>query len=227
MDSDLLKFQYFSSIDAHERTWFLRRIRDKMCKDVQMSPTSVYEIPAPFKKDCFTDLEMTTVVLTIVAYTLAMLIAIGFCAGFNSKNCLSDILALTKMEKDTSDSLPAENGETGSLLPVGQADTKSVISVDEQDKGIVPIDHSEIDDVSHESTVPKVEEENEKEQKPEKSMKDYFTTVKSSSEKFVKKHFNFNNRESEETKTPDKPEESTTDIPPEKPVRNLPVTLDK
>ena len=192
-----------------------------------MSPTSVYEIPAPFKKDCFTDLEMTTAVLTIIAYTFAMLIAIGFCAGFNSKNCLSDIFALRKMDKDTSDNLPEENAETGSLLPVGQADTKSAISGDEQEKEIIPMDRSEIVDVSHESTVSKVAEEDGKEQTPEKSMKDYFTTVKSSSEKFVKKHFNFNNRESEETKTPDKPDESTTDISPEKPARNPPVTPDK
>ena len=198
-----------------------------MCKDVQMSPTSVYEIPAPFKKDCFTDLEMTTAVLTIVAYTLAMLIAIGFCAGYNSKNCLSDILALRKMAKNTSDNIPAENAETGSLLSSGQAGTKSVISSDEQDKEIVPMDHSEIDDVSHESTDSKVAEEDGNEQKPEKSMKDYFTTVKSSSEKFVKKHFNVKKSESEGTKTPDKPDESTTDIPPEKPSRNSTGTPDK
>ena len=198
-----------------------------MCKDVQMSPTSVYEIPAPFKKDCFTDLEMTTAVLTIVAYTLAMLIAIGFCAGFNSKNCLSDILALRTMAKDTSDNLPAENAETGSLLSSGQADTKSALSGDEQDKEIIPMDRSKIDDVSQESTTSEVAEQGGKEQKAEKSMKDYFTTVKSSSEKFVKKHFNFNKSESEETSTPDKPDESTTDIPPEKPARNTPVTPDK
>ena len=192
-----------------------------MCKDVQMSPTSVYEIPAPFKKGCFTDLEMTTAVLTIVAYTLAMLIAIGFCAGFNSKNCMSEILALRKTPKNTSDNLPTENGETGSLLSPGQADTKSANSVEETVGETIQSNQSEID---ADNNVTEVAKENEKEPKSEKSMKDYFTTFKTSSEKFAKKHFNFKN---EETETPDKPDESTTDITPEKPARNPPVTPDK
>ena len=195
-----------------------------MCKDVQMSPNSVYEIPAPFKKGCFTDLEMTTAVLTIVAYTLAMLIAIGFCAGFNSKNCLSEILALRKTAKNTSDNLPTENGETGSLLSQGHADTKTAV-LDEEKDGEIPSNQSEID-ADH--NVTEVAKEIEKEPKSEKSMKDYFTTFKTSSEKFAKKHFNFNKSDNEETKTPpDKPDESTTDIIPEKPARNSPVTPDK
>ena len=194
-----------------------------MCKDVQMSPNSVYEIPAPFKKGCFTDLEMTTAVLTIVAYTLAMLIAIGFCAGFNSKNCLSEILALRKTAKDTSDNLPTENAETGSLLSPGQ-DTKSANSVEETVGETIQSNQSEID---AEGNVTKVAKENEKEPKSEKSMKDYFTTFKTSTEKFAKKHFNFKKSDNEETETPGKPDESATDITPEKPARNSPVTPDK
>ena len=195
-----------------------------MCKDVQTSPTSVYEIPAPFKKGCFTDLEMTTAVLTIVAYTLAMLIAIGFCAGFNSKNCLSEILALRKTVKNTSDNLPAENGETGSLLSPVQADTKSANSVEETVGETIQSNQSEIDADNNGTEEAK---ENEKEPKSEKSMKDYFTTFKTSSEKFAKKHFNFNKSDHEQTETPDKPDESTTDITPEQPARNSPVTPEK
>ena len=186
-----------------------------MCKDVQMSSTSVYEIPAPFKKGCFTDLEMTTAVLTIVAYTLAMLIAIGFCAGFNSKNCLSEILALRKTAKNTPDNLPTENGETGSLLSQGHADTKTA---DEEKDPEISSNESEIDASNN---VTEEAKENEKEPKSEKSMKDYFTIVKTSSEKFAKKHFNFNRSDN------DKPDEATTDITPEKPARNSPVTPDK
>ena len=196
-----------------------------MCKDVQMSPTSVYEIPAPFKKGCFTDLEMTTAVLTIVAYTLAMLIAIGFCAGFNSKNCLSEILALRKTAKGTSDNFPVENAETGSLLSgAGQADAKTAISDEENDEKVISSNQSEIDGVD---IVSKVVEENEKEPKPKKSMKDYFSTVKTSSENFAKKYFNLNKNDNDATKTPDKPDEPATDITPEKPARNSPVTPDK
>ena len=188
-----------------------------------MSPTSVYEIPAPFKKGCFTDLEMTTAVLTIVAYTLAMLIAIGFCAGFNSKNCLSEILALRKTTKNTSDNLPTENAETGSLLSPDQ-DTKSANLVEETVGETIESNQSEID---AEGNVTEVAKENEKEPKSERSMKDYFTTFKTSSEKFAQKHFNFNRSDNEETETPDKPDESTTDITPKKPARNSPVTPDK
>ena len=210
----------FSSIDAHERSWFLRRIRDKMCKDVQMSPTSVYEIPAPFKKGCFTDLEMTTAVLTIVAYTLAMLIAIGFCAGYNSKNCFSDIIGLRNKNKGMSDNLSAENVETGSLLSPGHSGTS------DQEKQENHISSSQTDIVDAE-TLSKVSHEHAEEQKSEKSMKKYLDAVKNSSEKFAQKYFNLNKSENEDSKTPDKTDETTSDTPPAKPSRDQPVTPDE
>lgn len=186
-----------------------------MCKDVQMSPSSVYEIPAPFKKNCFTDLEMTTAVLTIVAYTLAMLIAIGFCAGFNSKNCFSDILALRNTNKNTSENLPAETAETGSLLSAGQG---------KDDK----IDSNSQTDTENADTFTESLEEDVKGSKPEKSMKKYFTAVKTSSEKFAQKYFNLNKSENQSPKTPEEAVESTSDIPPVKPSRDRQsVTPDK
>ena len=185
-----------------------------------MSPTSVYEIPAPFKKDCFTDLEMTTAVLTIVAYTLAMLIAIGFCAGYNSKNCFSDIIALRNKNKNTSDNLSDENLETGSLLSPGQSDT----SDQEKEEKLISSSQAEIVDAEVSSKVP---QENVDERKSEKSMKKYLDAVKTSSEKFAQKYFNSNKSENRDSKTCDKPDETTLDTPPAKPSRDQPVTPDE
>ena len=42
---------------------------------------------------------MITMFLTIFAYIIALLIAILFCLGYNSRNCISDILALRKNSK--------------------------------------------------------------------------------------------------------------------------------
>ena len=190
-----------------------------MCKDVQMSPTSVYEIPAPFKKDCFTDLEMTTAVLTIVAYTLAMLIAIGFCAGYNSKNCFSDIIALRNKNKNTTDNLSAENVETGSLLS-----PDSSTSEQEKEEKLSSSSQTEIVDAG---TSSKVSQENVKEPESEKSMKKYLDAVKTSSEKFAQKYFISSKSENEDSKTPEKSDKTTSDTPPAKPSRDQPVTPDE
>ena len=163
---------------------------------------------------------MTTAVLTIIAYTLAMLIAIGFCAGYNSKNCFSEIIALRSKNKNTPVNLSDENVETGSLLSPGQSDT----SDQEKEDKIIASSQTDIVDAE---TSSKVSQENADKPKSEKSMKKYLDAVKTSSEKFAQKYFNSNKSENQDSKTCDKPDETTSDTPPAKPPRDQPETPDK
>ena len=60
----------FSDIAAHDssdRKWYLSRIRDDRCKIVQFDQNGFFEYPKPFNYDCFTQVELITAILTLLA----------------------------------------------------------------------------------------------------------------------------------------------------------------